>query len=346
MRWPHGDARTGVVVTSDDVSGVINPLELAAYEYILFERDWSLESLSEHLGGDVAQSQAVVEGLVRRRLLRQTQEDGATLVAVSPAVGMGAIVGLADASLKEQAEYVHGLRTMTTSLLERFERERAKEAHRALEMLVGRDAVARRIGELLVNARCEVLTIVTAQPSAVAIEQSRQGDLRLLARGIKARGIYLDSHRRQSLELRRHLRWLRDHGAEVRVTPVLPLRFMVVDRTVAVVALRPDDPAAGGVLVHTPGLVELAATLFDHLWQAASDPDPRPRPEADGVPHVTELELAVLTLLAQGNKDETVGRRTGMSVRSVRRIVASLSEQVGANSRFELGLRCRDLGLI
>ncbi len=43
-------------------------------------------------------------------------------------------------------------------------------------------------------------------------------------------------------------------------------------------------------------------------------------------------------MLAQGHKDEACARNLDVSVRTVRRMVADLTERVGAGSRFELAI--------
>jgi DNA-binding NarL/FixJ family response regulator len=119
--------------------------------------------------------------------------------------------------------------------------------------------------------------------------------------------------------------------------------MMFVDRRTALVALDPATPAAGALVVHTPGLVDLVVTLFDLLWEQSAALAPE---RQECVEDFTDLEVTVVRLLAQGLKDEAVSRRTGLSLRSVRRTVASVGERLGTQSRFELGVKCRDLGLL
>lgn len=382
----------------------ISPHELAVYEHVLFADTWSLESVGDVLvandaddagdAGDTAETggtdraAAVLASLVERNLLRPSQQDESRLVPSSPLVGLGRVASAAEQDLLERTQYAHHLRMLTSSLMERFEEQRSARSAEGYEVLSGRDATVTRVSELLRGARSSVDTVVTTPPSERALEQARIGDLTLLERGIAARGLYLESHRRQSPRLRDHLTWLSGLGAQVRVAGMLPVRFMLIDRAVAVVAVRADDSSPGAVIVHTEGLVHLASALFEMVWESAvdvADLDVRSRARTSGGPPggppgsasgaasgavsggaaggsdraadsplkspatevvLGELEIAVLRLMAKGNKDLAVSRRTGLSVRSVRRLVATLSEQVGAESRFELALRCRERGLI
>lgn len=366
----------------------ISPHELAVYEHVLFTDAWSLESVGAVLmagdtddasdPGDTGDADGtdrasdVLAALVERNLLRPSQQDESRLVPSSPLVGLGRVASAAEQDLLERTQYAHHLRMLTSSLMERFEEQRSARSAEGYEVLSGRDATVTRVSELLRGARTSVDTVVTTPPTERALEQARIGDLTLLERGIAVRGLYLESHRRQSPRLRDHLTWLSGLGAQVRVAGMLPVRFMLIDHSVAAVAVRADDSSPGAVIVHTEGLVHLASALFEMVWESAVDVAGRdgrsagragtgspggsasgPDGEAGSLSEsltnelvLGELEIAVLRLMARGNKDLAVSRRTGLSVRSVRRLIATLSEQVGAESRFELALRCRERGLI
>jgi DNA-binding NarL/FixJ family response regulator len=82
--------------------------------------------------------------------------------------------------------------------------------------------------------------------------------------------------------------------------------------------------------------------LFDQLWETAT-----PFGEAD-VPHsdisLSKQELAVARLLAQGDTDEGVSRKLGVSLRTTGRLASGIMEKLGARSRFQAGLRVGELG--
>jgi DNA-binding NarL/FixJ family response regulator len=108
--------------------------------------------------------------------------------------------------------------------------------------------------------------------------------------------------------------------------------------------IDPDDVSVGAVIHHSRAVVNLAQELFLKYWEAADDAFTQPAPrERDGI---TAQDIELLKLLVQGATDEQVGRRLGVSMRTVRRIVAKLSEQVGASGRFELGVRAAQRGWV
>jgi DNA-binding NarL/FixJ family response regulator len=61
---------------------------------------------------------------------------------------------------------------------------------------------------------------------------------------------------------------------------------------------------------------------------------------AEQVPDQGEL----ITFLAQGLTDEAIGKRLGISSRTVRRRVAEITALLGARSRFQAGARAAEAG--
>jgi DNA-binding NarL/FixJ family response regulator len=54
----------------------------------------------------------------------------------------------------------------------------------------------------------------------------------------------------------------------------------------------------------------------------------------------------VLELLQLGLKDETIARQLGISLRTVRRRIAMVMDEVGATTRFQAGIEAARRGLI
>lgn len=110
----------------------------------------------------------------------------------------------------------------------------------------------------------------------------------------------------------------------------------------------PSTPSAHGDRHRTytmsaePALVSGAYALFEAAWETATDlaaffdPD-RPRIDAQA--------RTVLHALGSGMTDMTAARELGMSLRTYRRRVAELLAALGADSRFQAGVRAGELGL-
>jgi DNA-binding CsgD family transcriptional regulator len=130
-------------------------------------------------------------------------------------------------------------------------------------------------------------------------------------------------------------RWAPPGG--VRQTPHLPVWLAIVDDAVGLVSDgTPIEREC--VWVCDPAVVQALRVLFERVWVAA-------RPVSDAEPPSPQ-ERALLRLLADGHTDGTAARRLGVSVRTVRRLVASVMTRTAASSRFEAGIRAREHGWV
>lgn len=200
--------------------------------------------------------------------------------------------------------------------------------------------MASRVSELTREARTEILSFVTSTFGSSTLAQARVGDRDLLDRGVGARGIYLASAVEDEAT-RDYLRWLEGEGAHVRVAPSLPIRMIIFDGAAAVVSRRALDPAHGALIVQSPGLIAALTSLFEAYWNQAA-PLERDGPTPGSAP--SRMEQDILTLLAQGMKDDAIAHRLDLSVRTVRRALNQLYERTGSESRFELGVKATRFG--
>ncbi|MDX6251045.1 MAG: hypothetical protein QOF10_4405, partial [Kribbellaceae bacterium] len=88
-------------------------------------------------------------------------------------------------------------------------------------------------------------------------------------------------------------------------------------------------------------VVTTATELFERVW-----PDAVPLADSD-IPLDTDLSLRereMLRLLSLGATDEVAAAQLGISVRTVRRMVAQIMHRLGARSRFQAGVKAADRG--
>jgi len=133
---------------------------------------------------------------------------------------------------------------------------------------------------------------------------------------------------------------LADVGVGVRIcrTP-LPNETIIIDRRIAITAGPRVDGVRNYAVVQAPDVVAGLAMLFEVTWDAATD-----LAEFDG-PALDERSREVAAMLGSGLTDEASARKLGLSLRTYRRRVAELMELLEADSRFQAGLRARDLGV-
>ncbi|MFD9269745.1 LuxR C-terminal-related transcriptional regulator [Streptomyces goshikiensis] len=122
-------------------------------------------------------------------------------------------------------------------------------------------------------------------------------------------------------------------GARMRVLSYLPVWMAIADRDFAIVQSDPGLDDAHATLLRGWNLVGAYRALFDHVWARSAGPAvPEERDALD------EREREALVLLAEGLTDEGISRRTGLSVRTIRRTIAGVMARMGVQSRFQAGV--------
>jgi DNA-binding CsgD family transcriptional regulator len=160
----------------------------------------------------------------------------------------------------------------------------------------------------------------------------------LVASGRRSRAIYPVRALREAPDA---IRARAGAGEQIRVLPEVPTRMFVIGTTHAVLP-EPlgfvDEPRS---LVRQPGLVEALALLFELMWDRAT-----PVADLPGQQRPTDLRRFLLQQLAAGAHDEQIARQLGISLRTVRRRVADLMTDLGADSRFQAGVEAARRGWI
>src|SRR5262249_31010903 len=131
-------------------------------------------------------------------------------------------------------------------------------------------------------------------------------------------------------------------GMEVRVIHALPTTMIIVDGREALIPLD-NTPTTGAVTFRHGAAMELLQAAFELLW-SRSVPLATENAATDDGP--TPIQTLILRLLAAGMKDESIARHLGVSIRTVRRNLTTLAEQVGAPTRFALATVAAERGWI
>lgn len=140
-----------------------------------------------------------------------------------------------------------------------------------------------------------------------------------------------------------HIRMIAAAGALVRISATpLPHETIIVDGRIAILAGSGAGATRDFSVITVPDVIASVRSLVLGAWQAATDLADH---LAEHVPQIDEQGLIILRSLSAGQKDETAARQLGLSVRTYRRRVAELMELLGASSRFQAGVRARELGL-
>lgn len=163
----------------------------------------------------------------------------------------------------------------------------------------------------------------------------------LIAQGRSSRAIYPAAALEKAPDA---LRDRAELGEHVRLLDAVPSRMAVV---VGAAVLLPEQwgvPTGRRLLVQEPAVVEGFMALFDAMWErSVSVPG---LDEGGGAAAGMQARRLLLQQLAAGAKDENIARALGMSLRTVRRRVADLMDDLGVDSRFQAGVEAVRRGWI
>jgi DNA-binding CsgD family transcriptional regulator len=166
-------------------------------------------------------------------------------------------------------------------------------------------------------------------------------DKHILERGIECRYL-LEESQLKARGARDYLAYMQEMEGKVRFVPSIPFKLVIFDGESVAMNLDPDNYDAGAVVHHSKAVVRMAVEMYEHYWRFAD----RQYERTPAPGELSGQESEFLWFLVRGATDEQVARRLGVSMRTVRRMAAKLSEQVGASGRFELGVRAAQRGWV
>ncbi|GGQ09425.1 MULTISPECIES: LuxR C-terminal-related transcriptional regulator [Streptomyces] len=313
----------------DDVSAAAYGL---AVEYGRFERERIAEQLSL-TPEEISRVEQVLSGV---RLLQAMPGNPAELTPVTPDVAAASLVAPAERHIRDLQQAVTDVRAKLLSLTPLyFEGRRVRNRLEAFDVITDVSRIQSMLNHLTQSCQSEMLTVQPggARP-AYALAQARESALTTLSRGVRIRTIYQHTAR-NDLPTRSYVREVSEQGAEIRTADEVIDRLIIYDREVAFLPERSGgDGTPGAAIVREPTLVAFLCSVFEYLWDGAS---PYVVESQRSPASSDELKWSIIRLMTKGYKDEMVARRLGMSVRTCRRHIAEITEELEATSRFQAG---------
>ncbi|WP_084696940.1 helix-turn-helix transcriptional regulator [Phycicoccus jejuensis] len=313
---------------------------LAVYRQVLSGRVRGPLAGQEAAGGE-ERVQRAVDALIDHGLVEVAADVGDSSVrlrATNPVVRLAEMVAARERGLRDHEREVEQLRVMATTLVNEFQADRERRAVTVLEHLTEPAEIVARLEELYAHGDRELRIFVTNRQQAEALEQAKASDLDLLRRGIRVRLLCLESLLNDRAHLE-YMLWYTSQGAEIRLVPTLPLRMILQDERVAVVAADGEDPSQGALILRGHGIVRALGALFERYWESgysyASDRGAAP---ATSSSELTPAQAEIVAMMARGSKDDAIARQLGVSVRTVRRMTSELVARLGVDSRFAFGV--------
>ncbi|WP_395111472.1 LuxR C-terminal-related transcriptional regulator [Actinomadura sp. SCN-SB] len=123
-----------------------------------------------------------------------------------------------------------------------------------------------------------------------------------------------------------------DAGDQARIVPRIRMKMKMADEAIALLPLTPTG-LSGALLIRSSVVVSALREYFELMWERGI-----PLGAAKAEVPLSPARRQILTLLAQDLSDETISRRTGLSVTTVRRHITAIREKLGVESRFAAGV--------
>ena len=204
-----------------------------------------------------------------------------------------------------------------------------------VRIVVGIDAIVAANAELCATAQKEICTFdkppyaEQRAPTEEALSEEAP-EWQVLDRGAVLRCVYhpgFDADRLKELTL------FAAKGEQSRTGPV-PMKLVIVDARLAMIpsmrSYLPGHELRMSVVRH-PLLVEALQWLFEAVWDTAipivastfAESDPR--------------RQMLISLLMSGSTDQAIATNLGINVRSVRRWISELMDELGVTTRLQLG---------
>lgn len=335
-----------------DILG-LDEVTYAVYRRWLLDPDSTQEDIGEELGHPPTMIRRATDRLVGLSLLIPSRDRPGHLLAVPPDGVFEQLLAQQHEQLlrrQEQLlrrhEQIARARVQVSALVADYARERQADGA-DVDRIHGADAVRAHMVGLVTRAEHEIVTLRTEVLVAPEIvKEILPAEVRALQRGVTMRGVYPSSVRTDD-GIAGYARELAGHGLDLRISDDQPQTGVTaVDEWICLVLVNPGSSDDGALLLRTPALTHLAVSLFEQVWEQASpltslegdlpEVGIGPAERADGDP--SDPERALLQLLSHGAKDEAAARQLGVSVRTVRRMIADLMRKLDARSRFQAGV--------
>lgn len=323
----------------------LSPAAVNVYRRALVDGEFRWESATSATGLTHDQVTECLNILLACQLLQPSSESPGSLVPVNPELAVARLAEPIETTIRSYRQTLEGTRERLLQLMPAYlGRTVSSASEGGLEIVSEAAEVQLLVNQALDTCSKEWLSV---QPGGarnpVALQQALPRDLESVRRGVRVRTLYQHTTRTQ-LAMRSYVAAMVEAGAQIRTADQLAERMFIFDREVAFIPKRSQaDQAPGAVVVREPVLISFLCTLFDQFWANAT-PFVTDGPGYQNVS--SDLRVALLDLLAQGLKDEVVAKRLGMSVRTCRRHIASIMQELGAESRFEAGVKAARLGLL
>ncbi|MFD9793373.1 LuxR C-terminal-related transcriptional regulator [Streptomyces sp. NPDC059070] len=325
---------------SGDAQG-LRDSDIAVYVGVLERRSGDVPAIAAATGLSQEETADSVERLLRLRLLHTDPDDPAVFFAVSPETASAQVAAPVEAHIREQQRQLAELQQDLHRFMPFYNQRRSSSE--ALELLENVQDVRGALNQASERCREEIIASQPGGGSRVpeAMQEALIRDQAILKRGVRMRTLYHHTARFNGPS-QAYVAAASALGGEYRTAHELFGRMIAFDRELAFIPVQ--DGSWGAVVIREPSTVAYLCEVFEQTWDRATPFTAAVGQQLETV--AREIHDTVIRLLAAGLKDEAIARRLGMSLRTARRHIADIMEELGAESRFQAGVRAAAQGLL
>jgi DNA-binding NarL/FixJ family response regulator len=309
--------------------------EQRVYEALVATRTARIENLIAATGLSDGRVTRAMHVLVAKGLATRLPGRPAQFVATEPELAAATLIAAQERDLRRLREHAKELADRT--------RGADDDRHPAelIEIIEGPDNIERLFLRLQNNTSHQ-LRMFDRPPYFMAppddrVDEEWNPDQRevIEGRGVIGRGVYdreALTHPGRMQDVWSAIRM----GVHIRVSSAVPLKLAIFDDTHAIVTSVIDSQRGSAYLVHRSTMLDALSALFEAVWDRSV---PLNQPSVETTRDQADSRRKdLLGLLAGGATDETIARTFGWSVRTVQRHVRALMAEVGAVTRFQIGM--------
>jgi hypothetical protein len=315
----------------------LEPGDERVYRRLLRASGTSRRHISEVIGLTGPELDAVLDRFIAAGLVYLVDDE---VRAEPPLQALGRVAQAETARLRDEHQVVEALRNLIPGfVLDHSASQRhGGQAEVSVQAVVTGDVVE------LIRALIEETTgdLLWFRPDQWRLPVSEDIDpvvREALASGRRSRALYPARALEEAPDV---LRGRAEAGEVIRVVASVPSRIAVFGATVALIPDMWGESTGRRLVVREDSLVGALTALFEQMWERAMTV-----PGLDGgIDDPTGERRLLLVQLARGAKDEQIARALGLSLRTVRRRVADIMADLGADSRFQAGVEAVRRGWI
>lgn len=315
----------------------LEPGDEPLYRLVLRNPGLTRVRLAELTGAPEVELEPVLDRLRKAGLVRV---DGDSVTALPPAEVLVPLARDRAANLLEQFDQVDALRDLIPQLVvDQVAAVPGTREQVAVEVVGSHEDPVEVVRGLIRESSGDVLWFRPDQWRLPLAPEADRMVSHLRESGRRSRAIYPAAVLEQAPEV---LRTRAEVGELVRVAASLPTRLAIFCGTAVFMTDQWGPDTGRRLIVREGSLVGAVTALFESVWERAIAV-PGLDTEADDPLGDRRLLLHQLT---RGAKDEQIARALGISLRTVRRRVADIMADLGAESRFQAGVEAVRRGWI